>query len=541
MSWQDRLTSQNLVPRAPLDMSGGGSGASNRPAAGRAKKDDQSQPKAGGAAALGIYTDTVDKRGPSKPLAAISSEASNPDRGSGRDQSKSENPEETKKKTTAARRAIRHRLHREQRAAAKLIRLHIRHDHRVTKCKWMKAAGSVELIVNTYGEGADQVRRASYRGLVICGNVWACPVCGSRISRIRRDEMNKLLAWAREQKLVPVLLTLTARHGLEDRLADLLDGMKEAKRRLRQRAEWRALPFRGSVTATEITHGTRSGWHPHFHEIVLLEAEDEAEALAMVAPLADAWRVSLAAFGLDGAAAAFDARGAASAGDYVAKWGVAEEMTLANAKRGEKAERHRRGRLPAELAQMGANGDVWAEALWVEFFEATSGKRRRQLVWSPGLKDACGLTEITDEEAAAKEAEDEDDVEVAAVWGSEWRDVQAKRCNLMDAAEDGGAAAVAVAVDGPDDDQDDRVIEHGSAPLWMWPKLIAAQKELKERAPADIGPDERRRRLLAAVKALDDDEISQAQAAVIAAAKPPLSGAQGVGGLPRPAMAGDGG
>jgi hypothetical protein len=391
----------------------------------------------------------------------------------------------------------------------KLIQRHIRVDHRVSKCKWIKAAPKVELVVNTYGEGSEAVRRASYKGLVICGNVWACPVCGARISRTRRDEMNTMLAWAREHGLVPVLLTLTARHGHKDKLADLLEAMKKAKQRLRQRAEWRGLPYRGSVTATEITHGLRAGWHPHFHEIVLLEAEDEAEALAMVARLAEAWRVSLRAFGLDGAAAAFDARGAESAGDYVAKWGVAEEVTLANSKRGETGKGHQRGRgrLPTELAQLGVAGDTWAEALWIEFFEATSGKRRRQLVWSRGLKAECGLDDVTDEELAAKEAEDEDNTEQAGEWGSDWSEVRKKRVLLMDAAEEGGAAAVAKAVAGPDDppyEPPPQLIEKGEAPIWMWPQLLAAKTTLKARPPANIGKDARRVRLKAALDALED-------------------------------------
>ena len=187
----------------------------------------------------------------------------------------------------------------DQIAAAGLVRRHVRKDHRICKCKWMKCAEQVELHLNVYdgGKGKAEVTRATYKGLVICGNVWGCPVCGARVSRVRRAEMNTLMAWARKEGLVPVMLTLTARHGRTDRLADLLGRMKNAKRRLRQRDEWRRLPFRGSVTTTEITHGDRNGWHPHFHEIVLLEASGEAEALALVQPLADAWRVSLRAFG----------------------------------------------------------------------------------------------------------------------------------------------------------------------------------------------------------------------------------------------------
>lgn len=494
---------KNEVLRAPLDVSGVGASSSNRTAVGGSEKAPQGRPQAASGASLGIYTDTVDKTVPK-----------NSEKTNRSDRSTNENRLKNKEETRIARQTARHRLHREQRAAAKLIRKHIRADHRVTKCKWIKAAEKVELLVNTYGEGEDAVRRASYKGLVICGNVWGCPVCGSRISRQRRDEMNKMLAWSREQGLIPVLITLTARHGRKDQLADLLEGMKGAKQRLRQRDEWRRLPYRGSVTATEITHGLRAGWHPHFHEIVLLEADSEAEALAMVAPLADAWRCSLRAFGLDGAEAAFDARGAANAGEYVAKWGVAAEMTMANAKTGEKAKSRWRGRLPAELAEMGANGDVLAEKLWVEFFEACSVKRRRQLVWSRGLKAACGVDEVSDEAAAEKEADNEDNTESAGEWGSDWSTVRAKRVNLMDAAERGGAEAVAEALSGPDDPPHDpgHVIEPGTAPIWMWPQLIDAHTKSKAasiaEAEAKKQAEVKERRRVAWVKKLNSGPIT---------------------------------
>lgn len=421
MLWQARLTAQSLVLHAPPDSGRGGVSVPNR----QAEKPIQDGARPGGRAALGTYTDTVD------------SEVWKTQQNKAKD---------------ASRRAARHALHRAQRAAAKLIRKFVRQDHRITKCKWVKCADKVRLLVNTYGEGDQTVRRASYKGLVICGNVWGCPVCGARISRIRRAEMNVLLAWARAEGLVPILLTLTARHGRSDSLEHLLHGMKEAKRRLRQRAEWRRLPFEGSVTATEITHGVGHGWHPHFHELILLRAENEEEALGMAGTLRSPWLASLRAYGLDGASAAFDVRGAAEAGNYVTKWGVAEEMTLTGDKAGKTKDGHQRGRLPAELATLGGEGDATAAKLWVEYFEATSGKRRNQLVWSKGLKLKCGVEEVSDEEAAFKEAEDEDTTEYAGEWdGEDWRPLQSKRVRLMDAAEEGGAAAVKLAEWGPSD------------------------------------------------------------------------------------------
>lgn len=316
--------------------------------------------------------------------------------------------------------------------------------HAVAKCRWTKIAPTVSLHLMDVGDGKS---RAAWKGIKICGNVWGCPVCASRISQTRRAEMNTLLAWARKEGLIPVMLTLTARHGRGDRLADLLKAMKSAKQRLRQRQEWIRLPYVGSVTATEMTYG-RSGWHPHFHEIVLLKVEDEAEALAMVAALARAWRVSLRAFGLDGAAAAFDAQGAARAGDYVAKWGAAEEVTLTNSKGGKAG----KGETPRELVRRAGAGDAEARELWLEYFAATSKARRKQLVWSPGLKARCGLKDVADEEAAEAESAEEDD-QIAEYDADGWRKVRPKRVTLMEAAEKGGFKAVRQAEEsGLDDD-----------------------------------------------------------------------------------------
>lgn len=309
--------------------------------------------------------------------------------------------------------------------------------HRISQCRWTKIASEVSLHLIETPAGL----RAAFRGIKVCGNVWGCPVCSARISQARRDEVNAALAWARGAGVVPVLLTLTARHGAGDSLPHLLDGMKEAKRALRRHRAWTRLAFAGSITATEITHGA-NGWHPHFHEVVFIEADDEAAALAAVAPLGDAWRASLRGKGLDGAAAAFDAQGAAAAGNYLAKFGAAEELTLTGAKRGRQGKAGR-GRSPRELLRDAGAGDGRARALWLEYLRTTSGRRRRQLVWSPRLKGLVGLDDVADEDVAESEAEDATEVAPLAAWDNKgWRRVRPKRVRLMEAAERGGSSAV---------------------------------------------------------------------------------------------------
>ena len=291
--------------------------------------------------------------------------------------------------------------------------------------------------------------RSAFKGVKICGNVWGCPVCSARISQTRRGEMNTLLAWSRENNLFPVMLTLTTRHGRDDRLGDMLERMKRAKERLRQRREWRRLPFIGSVTATEITHGTRNGWHPHFHEIVILEASSEEEALELVRPLGDAWRASLKGQGLDGAEVAFDAQEAGSAGDYVTKWGVAEEVTLSNSRQARNRRRVRAGRPVSSLGwlvrvtrKLVNSGLNTSKQHLVVVVVSSSGQRSERPLWA----------DRGDGRRLRPNREEEKEQELAS-WDNEgWRRVRSKRVRLMEAGERGGSSAVRLAEAGPDDE-----------------------------------------------------------------------------------------
>lgn len=334
-----------------------------------------------------------------------------------------------------AARARRAKAFKLQRTAAGLLP-----QERVGLCRWavISRQKGVDVHLTTYDEGAV---RASFAGLQTCGSVWLCPCCSRRISETRRGELNGLLAWAREQGLQPVMITLTARHGVRDNLAGQLDAMKRAKQRLRQRREWRAIKDRisGTVTATEVTHGV-NGWHTHFHEILLIAAVDEAAALDILAGLDRVWRACLLGVGLSGGRAAWQAQGAAAAGRYVAKWGAGEELTLSGAKEGRKS-----GRTPMQLLEDADAADETAGKLWQVYGLAFKG--RRQLVWSPGLKLAAGIGEKSDEDAAKDETQE--DGEAAPLLHIESQDWSRKggakyrRARILDAAETGGAEAAA--------------------------------------------------------------------------------------------------
>lgn len=231
------------------------------------------------------------------------------------------------------------------------------------------------------------------------------------------------------------MLTLTARHDRQMKLAPFLDALKDAKRRLRQRREWRAIKpvFVGSVTASEVTHG-RNGWHPHFHEILVLDCPP-ADALALVEGLRSAWLSCLQAFGLSGADAAFQVQSAQAAGAYVAKFGAAEELALQGSKRGRNGSRG-----PWQLLNDARDGDAQAAAIWAEYALAFRG--RRQLVWSPGLKARFSVAEVPDDEAAAEVDPVPPAAEVLRAWagaGDRWQAARRRRVALVHAAQSGGS------------------------------------------------------------------------------------------------------
>ena len=323
-----------------------------------------------------------------------------------------------------------------QRTAARLLP-----DERVCGCRWavISRQHGVEVALTTYEDGTT---RAGYGGLQVCGSVWLCPCCGKRISEVRRGELNALLAWARSVGLVPVMLTLTARHRRGNDLGQQLAGMKKAKRLMRQRREWRAIKSSivGTVTATEVTHGG-AGWHTHFHEIALIRAADETDALRMFSGMAQVWRACLRGQGMDATLArGLTVQGGAAAGSYVGKWGAAEEVALGGQKQG------RGGRTPRQLLAAAHDGDEDAGHLWRQFGRAFKGAR--QLVWSPGLKALAGVAQVDDGEAA-EDAPEPDRRTVAQIDHDAWRGgagrigARARRARILDAAETDGAAGVA--------------------------------------------------------------------------------------------------
>jgi hypothetical protein len=310
--------------------------------------------------------------------------------------------------------------------------------YRTFDCRYVRRAFQVGV------HQADKV--AHYSGIATCGSVWACPVCASRIQERRRHELDQLVAWAELEGLQAIMVTLTFPHTAFDTLSELLERQADAFKRFRAGSPFKRLKqrmgFRGLVRSLEVTHGA-AGWHPHTHELWLVDPSCKAD---VVAELVELWtRACIAAGLLDAEDTSkvwafrrhsVDVRFNATSGEYLAKqdssrnWGITHEVAKAKSKAG-----RAKGVHPHEFLVRMAQGD---EARYFEYLEAMKG--RRQLFWSPGLKQLCGLDEVDDQDAAEDENPDDPSELLGNLSSDEWDFIRRRRlvARVLDAAEVGG-------------------------------------------------------------------------------------------------------
>jgi hypothetical protein len=291
--------------------------------------------------------------------------------------------------------------------------------------------------------------QAHYSGIATCGSVWACPVCASKIQERRRLELEHLVEWADAQGLQAIMVTLTFPHTSFDTLSELLERQADAFKRFRAGGPFRRLKadigFQGLVRSLEVTHGA-NGWHPHTHELWLVDPSVRQD---LQHRLIELWQRACVAAGLldptdRSKLHAFqlrsvDVRLNATSGEYLAKqdssrnWGVTHEVAKATSKAG-----RAKGVHPHEFLIRRAKGD---EFRYFEYLEAMKGKR--QLFWSPGLKNRCGLDEVADEVIADQEVNETEDL-LGNLGSDEWEFIRSRRlvARVLDAAEIGGFALV---------------------------------------------------------------------------------------------------
>jgi len=242
-------------------------------------------------------------------------------------------------------------------------------SYRVLMCQ--KAIGQVRVMKS------DQ---AYFEGVATCGSVWLCPVCNRRIA----FERGELIRKATGAGFKMILLTATLQHTRRDQLADVLDALKLALRKLKQGRWWREFRDRWGVQAYvssyEITFGHANGWHPHTHILIFLDDEIDIDVFwselvsRYVHVVEKTGRYASKYHAVDAKKA-----GGSEVASYMTKWAgsdVAFEMTGSqNKKRG--------GLSFWELVASGESDLVH------EYASATCGLK--SLTWSHGAKELLGL------------------------------------------------------------------------------------------------------------------------------------------------------
>lgn len=242
-------------------------------------------------------------------------------------------------------------------------------------------------------------RACFYSGLLICGSVWACPVCSAKIQSRRAHEVSEVCYYAYHNGRKAVMITFTHPHNKGQKLTDNMRMHNEALKLFRKGRAFDLFKTRagyeGVIRGNEVTYG-KNGWHYHDHELWLVDKSFDISK--EVEWLKERWLrcCKKAGFVINDEVAfmehSVDVMDNCHATDYLQKmgesWGADKELAKGSSKT--------RGKNPFDLVST-------EPARFLEYINATKGKV--QLFFSKGLKQAAGLQEKTDEELATEQVD----------------------------------------------------------------------------------------------------------------------------------------
>jgi hypothetical protein len=291
-------------------------------------------------------------------------------------------------------------------------------------------------------EHSPKVKRSHFTGIMTCGSVWTCPVCSSKITERRRQELESInYAELPFESLTMAMITVTLQHSRKDTLQDLSDSLNEAWRKIKSGRWWqnfkRKYGMIGSVTGLEVTYGLSAGWHPHKHALFWFAIPaEEIQAEEIQAEIYKRYAAILRRMGhyahpVHGVNVKI---GNQVLAEYVAKfsqekrpvgWSLEAEVTKAPVKttKGKKTglqdyERY----TPFELLDLYKDqNDLQAGKLFREYAGAMKGKR--QLVWSRGTRDLFGLGEEATDQELAEDPQDVENQKQAEFLKEHWRKI----------------------------------------------------------------------------------------------------------------------
>lgn len=284
---------------------------------------------------------------------------------------------------------------------------------------------------------AQEGRSARWGGVTSCHSVWLCPVCAARIAAKRREQVHALVREHQERGGVVVMLTLTQSHGRQDNLKDVVSALTGRWSKLRRRRSVQQieaeLGIRGGIRSLEITHSVSHGWHPHLHLLVFLGGDgrvyDYGHLTTALDRLIGCWLDACDREGVKAARAAQDwllADDATAAGDYVAKWGVAAEMTHGHVKRG-----RGQSRTPWDILRDYGDSKFPFDYMLLSEYGKTMKGRRQLTTWGDVSMSEVDLD--TDDKEAVDGDEEAGEVSLLAI--PDWEFDRLRRLGALEAVE----------------------------------------------------------------------------------------------------------
>ncbi len=289
----------------------------------------------------------------------------------------------------------------------------------------------------------------SYRGLFVCGSIWHCPVCAAKIAAKRSAEIQAAIAVHQARGGSVALVSLTFPHTCFDSLKGNLAKQAKALQIFKNSRSYKRVMERignkGSIRALEVTFPEKgrlgNGAHPHTHEIYF---GTDSNIVEVMQELRVVWAAAVSKSGLGEINEhGFDVKNGDFAAEYIAKWGhepestwrAGDELTRSHMKKGKK-----KSRTAWQVLGDAMDGDEKSGELFQEYAQCFKGKR--QLYYSPGLKEYLAIEELSDAQIAEGEAQEVE--EVCSFSVEDWQVVLSHnaRGQVLAVAERHGAAGV---------------------------------------------------------------------------------------------------
>ncbi len=253
--------------------------------------------------------------------------------------------------------------------------------------------------------------KCHYGGLMICGSVWTCPICASKITEKKSQIITATLQAHMDQKDFKgdaMLITLTFPHSRDDKLSDILTKFKAAEAGFsKTRAVMelkKELGFIEPIKSLEITYGHKNGFHPHSHQIWF--TNNKMDHSRIKARLFIHWKNYCVKRGLESPSLEYgiDVRGGMKAGDYVSKmgWNLGSEVAKGHTKKS-KGDRF----APFDLLQEYLNNETtWSKEKFREYAKATYSLH--YISRFPKLQKLYDIVDKTDQELSEEKTDNAD-------------------------------------------------------------------------------------------------------------------------------------